>query len=75
MPVPEARSVACEVRVDGRRAVVVASFQRWARDSARTAELVARIAQKLRALGGRVRAGAFSGRCDGETPQPVPRHR
>ena len=59
VPVREARSAACEVRVDGRRAVVVASFERWVRDSARTAELVERTSEKLRALEGRVRAGSL----------------
>jgi transposase len=59
VPVPDARSAACEVRVDGKRAVVVASFERWRRDSARTAELVARTSDKLRALEARVRAGSL----------------
>jgi hypothetical protein len=59
VPVPHARSAACEVRVDGRRAVVVASFERWVRDSTRTAELVERTSDKLRALEARVRAGSL----------------
>jgi hypothetical protein len=59
VPVPEARSAACEVRVDGKRAVVVASFERWMRDSTRTAELVERTSAKLRALEARVRAGSL----------------
>lgn len=59
VPVPEARSAACELTVDGRRAVVVASFERWERDSTRTAELVARTSDKLRALEARVRAGSL----------------
>ena len=59
VPVPAARSAACEVRVDGKRAVVVASFERWRRDSTRTAELVARTSEKLRALEARVRAGSL----------------
>jgi len=53
--VPEARSGACEVVVDGRRHVVVASFERYQRDRARTAELVARTEEALRALERRVR--------------------
>ena len=58
VPVPEARSAACEVTLsDGRRAVVVASFERWMRDTTRTAELANRTEDKLRALEGRVRAG------------------
>lgn len=59
VPVPAAHSAACEVEVEGRRAVVVASFERFARDSARTAELVARTEDKLRALEARVRSGAL----------------
>ncbi|MGH9150656.1 MAG: IS1634 family transposase [Acidimicrobiales bacterium] len=59
VPVPDAHSAACEVSVDGRRAVVVASFERWVRDSGRTAELVARTAERLRALEARVRAGSL----------------
>ena len=59
VPVPGARSAACEVSVDGKRAVVVASFERWVRDSARTAELVERTSDKLRALEARVRAGSL----------------
>jgi len=59
VPVPDARSAACEVTVGGRRAVVVASFERWVRDSTRTAELVERTAQKLRALEARVREGSL----------------
>ena len=59
VPVPDARSAACEVRVGGKRAVVVASFERWVRDSTRTAELVERTSDKLRALEARVRAGSL----------------
>jgi transposase len=59
VPVPEARSAACEVTVEGKRAVVVGSFERWVRDSTRTAELVARTSDKLRALEARVRAGSL----------------
>ena len=59
VPLPDARSAACEVRVGGKRAVVVASFERWVRDSTRTAELVERTSDKLRALEARVRAGSL----------------
>jgi hypothetical protein len=59
VPVPEARSAACEMRVDGKRAVVVASFERFLRDSTRTAELVERTSERLRALEARVRAGSL----------------
>jgi transposase len=55
--VPDASSAACEVVVDGRRHVVVASFERHHRDTTRTAELVARTEEKLRALERRVRDG------------------
>ncbi len=58
VPVPSANSGACEVTLDdGRRAVVVASLERHHRDTARTAELVARTETKLLALEDRVRAG------------------
>ncbi|MGH9244163.1 MAG: IS1634 family transposase [Acidimicrobiales bacterium] len=58
IPVPDARSAACDVTLaDGRRAVVVGSFQRWDRDTVRTAELVARTEAKLLALEWRVRDG------------------
>ncbi len=57
VPVPDAHSAACEVTVDGKRAVVVASFERWVRDSSRTAELVAATSDKLAALETRVRDG------------------
>ena len=60
VPVPDAHSAACEVTVDGRRAIVVASFERWVRDSTRTAELVARTSDKLAALEARVRAGSLA---------------
>jgi hypothetical protein len=60
VPVPEARSAACETTLaDGRRAVVVASFERWNRDTLRTAELVARTEAKLLALERRVRDGGL----------------
>ncbi len=55
--VPEANSAACDVVVDGRRHVVVASFERHHRDTTRTAELVARTEERLRALERRVRDG------------------
>jgi hypothetical protein len=56
--VPDARSGACDVTLaDGRRAVVVTSFERWQRDTLRTAELVARTEAKLLALERRVRDG------------------
>ena len=56
--VPEANSAACDVTLaGGRRAVVVASFERWERDTLRTAELVVRTEAKLLALERRVRDG------------------
>lgn len=58
VPVPDARCAACDVTLaDGRRAVVVASFERWQRDTLRTAELVARTEAQLLALERRVRDG------------------
>ena len=58
VPVPEAKSGACDLTLaDGRRAVVVVSFERWERDTLRTAELVARTEAKLYALERRVRDG------------------
>jgi hypothetical protein len=58
VPVPDAHSAACDVTLaDGRRAVVVASVERWRRDTLRTAELVARTETRLAALEDRVRAG------------------
>jgi hypothetical protein len=58
VPVPTANSAACDLTLtDGRRAVVVASLERHRRDTARTAELVARTETKLLALEARVRAG------------------
>jgi hypothetical protein len=58
VPVPEARSAACDVVLgDGRRAVVVASVERWERDTLRTAELVAATEAKLLHLERRVRDG------------------
>jgi transposase len=57
VPVADASCFACEVEVDGRRAVVVASPERYERDRRRTGELVARTEQKLLALEERVRRG------------------
>lgn len=58
VPVPAARSGACDVSLaDGRRAVIVASLERHRRDTLRTAELVARTETKLLALEHRVRRG------------------
>ncbi len=59
VPVPDARSAACEVRVEGRRVVVVASFERFLRDSTRTAELIEATSQRLRGLEARVRTGSL----------------
>ena len=57
-PSPRPAPAACDVTLaDGRRAVVVASFERWQRDTLRTAELVARTEAKLLALERRVRDG------------------
>jgi len=58
---PEANSGACDVIVDGRRYVVVASPERLRRDTTRTAELVDRTSKELRALEWRVRQGEL---CD-----------
>ena len=58
VPVVAARCAACDATLeDGRRAVVVASFERWQRDTLRTAELVAKTEAKLLALERRVRDG------------------
>lgn len=45
----------CDVIVDGRRMIVVASVERWARDRWRTADLMAATEAKLQALETRVR--------------------
>jgi hypothetical protein len=56
--VPDAHCAACDVTLDdGRRAVVVASVERWQRDTLRTAELVAATEARLVALEWRVRDG------------------
>ena len=58
VPVATANSAACDVTLaDGRRCVVVASYQRWRRDTTRTAELVAQTEAKLLALEWRVHDG------------------
>jgi hypothetical protein len=58
--VPEPNSAACDVALaDERRAVVVASFERFERDTLRTAELVVRTEAKLLALERRVRDGGL----------------
>jgi hypothetical protein len=59
VPVPEARSAACDVVAEGSRCVVVASLDRHRRDTRRTAELAERTADKLRVLERRVRDGAL----------------
>ena len=58
--VPDSSCTACEVTVDGRRCVVVSSPERLARDTVRTAELVARTEAKLVALEWRVRDGLLT---------------
>ena len=60
VPVPDSSCTACEVSVDGRRCVVVSSPERLARDTVRTAELVARTEAKLIALEWRVRDGLLT---------------
>lgn len=57
VPVPAARSAACEVTVDGKRCIVVASVERWSRDRLKTIELVAKTEAEFLALEARVRAG------------------
>jgi Transposase DDE domain len=57
LPVEDASSGACEVKVQGRRAIVVASPERYLRDRARTFPLVERTETKLLALEERVRRG------------------
>lgn len=55
VPVADANSAAAEVTIDGTRCVVVASLERWRRDTARTTELLRRTEQALIALEWRVR--------------------
>lgn len=57
VPCPSAGSAVCEVAHDGRRFIVAMSPERLWRDTARTAELVARTSGELRALELRVGAG------------------
>jgi transposase len=60
VPVSAATAAACEVTVEGKRCVVVASAERWRRDAKRTGELVAKTEAKLLALEDRVRVGELS---------------
>ena len=60
VPVPQARSAACEVNVDAKRCVVVASVERWSRDRMKTLELIAKTEGEFLALEARVRAGRLS---------------
>ena len=57
VPCPAADSAVCEVAHDGRRFIVAMSAERLWRDTARTADLVARTSKELRALEDRVGAG------------------
>jgi len=57
VPIPDANSAACDVVVDGKRHVVVAGLERYQRDTTRTAQLMARAEERLRALERRVRDG------------------
>jgi len=57
VPVPDANSAAAEVTIDGVRCVVVASLERWRRDTTRTTELVRKTEDALIALEWRVRDG------------------
>ena len=57
VPVPDANSAAAEVTIDGVRCVVVASLERWRRDTTRTTELVRKTEAALIALEWRVRDG------------------
>ncbi len=57
VPCRAAGSAVCEVSHDGRRFIVAMSAERLWRDTARTAELVARTSKELRALELRVGAG------------------
>lgn len=60
VPVKDANSAACEVRVGDERYVVVTSLPRLARDNARREQILARTEDKLIALEERVRAGRLS---------------
>lgn len=60
VPVPQAHSAACEVIVDAKRCVVVASVERWSRDRLETAELIAKTEAEFLALEHRVRAGRLN---------------
>jgi transposase len=60
IPVKDANSAACEVRVGDRRYVVVASLPRLNRDNVRRAQLLSRAEDKLVALEERVRAGRLT---------------
>jgi len=60
VPVASASSFATEVAIDNTRCVVVASPERWRRDTARTKELVKRTEEKLVALEWRVRDGELA---------------
>jgi len=60
VPVPEVDSVACDLTIDGRRVVVVASPQRMRRDTARRLQLVARTETQLLALEDQVRQGRLT---------------
>ena len=57
VPVADASSAAADITIDGVRCVVVASLERWRRDTTRTAELLRRTEQALIALEWRVRDG------------------
>jgi transposase len=59
VPVPDANSAAAELIIDGTRCVVVASPERWRRDTARTAELIHKTETDLLALEARVRHGGL----------------
>lgn len=60
VPVKDANSAACEVRIDGTRYVVVMSLPRLVRDDRRREEILERTENKLIALEERVRAGKLS---------------
>ncbi|MCL4414751.1 MAG: IS1634 family transposase, partial [Actinobacteria bacterium] len=60
VPVKDANSAACEVTLDGRRFIVVASQARLARDGHRHEELMARSEDRLIALAERVEQGRLS---------------